>query len=60
MKKEDVEEFKKELEGVINRYSIDNDLDMPDYIIASLIYSNIDNLIKAHEANKAWHGGRVL
>ena len=55
-----VNKFKKELEELVNRYGWDNALDMPDYILAALIYSNLDNFKKAHEADIARREGRVL
>lgn len=33
-----LQKFKKELEQLLNKYSIDNDVDTPDYILASYIY----------------------
>ena len=53
-------QFKVELTRLVNMHGYDTKLDMPDYIIANLIYSNLDSLVKAHEANKEWHGGKVL
>jgi len=34
-------EFRKELTDLINKHSIENDLDIPDYAIASSIIQNI-------------------
>jgi adenylyl- and sulfurtransferase ThiI len=34
-------EFRKELTDLINKHSIENDLDIPDYVIASSIIQNI-------------------
>lgn len=55
-----VKQFKKELEELLNRYGWDSAIDMPDFLIASLVYSNLDNLRLAHEANVAWHENREL
>lgn len=53
-------QFVTELENLVNRYSWDSALDMPDFLIASLIYTNLDTLKRCHEANAQWHTARTL
>ena len=46
---EEIAEFKRELARLINKHGYDSKLNMPDFIIANLIYSNLDNLVKANK-----------
>lgn len=45
--KERIETFKKELTGLINKYSLENDSDTPDYVLAEYIQSCLDSYTKA-------------
>lgn len=57
---EKITRIKQELSNLVNRYSFDAALDTPDYIIGSLLCDYLMSWIAAHEANIAWHNGRVL
>jgi hypothetical protein len=57
---EEIAKFKSELTRLVNMHGYDTVLDMPDYIIANLIYSSLDSIVKAHEANKEWHNSHIL
>lgn len=57
---EEIIQIKQELSSLVNKYSFDTALDMPDYLIGSLLCDYLMSSIAAHEANIAWHNGRVL
>lgn len=57
---EKIIQIKQELSNLANRYSFDTALDMPDYLIGAILCEFLMNCITAHEANIAWHNGRVL
>jgi len=42
-------EFERELRSLLNRFSIDNDCNMPDYILSTYIINSIESL---KECNK--------
>lgn len=49
------EEFKKELEKLINRHSIENDCDIPDFILAEMICNIIVESGKSFKKALDWH-----
>jgi len=49
-------EFGKELEHLINRYSIDNELETPDFILAENIVGYLGNLQKTNLKREKWFG----
>ena len=51
-----MEEFKKELENLINKHSIENLCDMPDFILAEMMIGIIQVAGKAAKKNLDWHG----
>ena len=51
-----MEEFKKELEKLINKYCIENYCDMPDFILADMICELIKSIGISSKANLDWHG----
>jgi len=51
-----MEAFKKELEELINKYSIENECDMPDFLMAEMIVDFIRSVGKQIKANLDWHG----
>ena len=51
-----MKKFKKELEGLINKHSIENIADMPDYLLADLLCNLILVIGVASKANLDWHG----
>ena len=48
--------FKKELELLINKHSIENTLDMPDFMIAEMLCDLIIKIGKVSRKNLKWHG----
>ena len=49
-------EFKKDLEVIINKHSIENKLDMPDFLIAEMLCNIIDGMSSPIKRNLDWHG----
>ena len=50
-----MEEFKKELKQLINKHSIENECDMPDFMLAELLCNLIITIGIASKANLDWH-----
>ena len=50
-----MKEFKKELERLINKYSIEKECDTPDFLLAELICGYIKSL-KTIKKVLDWHG----
>ena len=48
------EEFKKELQELINKHSIENMVDMPDFLIADLMCDHLEVLSIAHKKRDKW------
>jgi len=51
-----MEEFQKELEVLINKHSIENYVDMPDFLLAEMVCQFIVTLGKKIKENLDWHG----
>ena len=51
-----MEEFKKELEGLINKHSIENECDMPDFLLAEMIVNIIKGIGVPIKTCLDWHG----
>lgn len=51
-----MDKFKEELKGLINKYSIENHCDMPDFMLAELICKLITVIGISSKANLDWHG----
>ena len=51
-----MEEFESELTTLINKHAIENIVDMPDYILASMICRMILAIGPSIKENNAWHG----
>ena len=49
-------EFQKELASLINKHNIENECDMPDYMLADLLCRLIENIGEATKRTLAWHG----
>jgi len=47
--------FQKEVEHLINKYSIENDSDTPDYILAIYLRQCLDLYIQTVIARDKWH-----
>ncbi len=50
------DDFIKELEGLLNRYSIDNECSTPDFILARSICGFLVNYRETLRTNMKWHG----
>lgn len=48
--------FQKELEEVLNKYSIDNLCDTPDFLLAEYLCEHINNLQKMNRSVSRWRG----
>lgn len=48
--------FKEELASLLNRYSMENEWDMPDFLMAEVIYKIIIASGGAMKKNLDWHG----
>ena len=51
-----MEKFEKELEALINKHSIENKCDMPDFILARMIVAFIKAVGSPIKQNLDWHG----
>lgn len=51
--------FKNELESAINRYSVDNELNTPDFLLAEYLVQCLNNYKDIAVKNKAWHSEGV-
>ena len=51
-----MENFKKELETLINKHSIENECDMPDFILAEMIVNFIKAVGTPIKNTLDWHG----
>ena len=51
-----MKEFEKELQSLINKHSIENEWDMPDFIMARLLTDFIKSAGKSMKWNLDWHG----
>ena len=49
-------EFEKELEVLINKYSIENDSDTPDFILARYVVSCLGAFSAATTRREKWYG----
>lgn len=50
------EEFKKELADLINRHSLENCSNTPDFILAEYLADCLDQFNKASNAREKWYG----
>ncbi len=51
-----MEEFRKELEILINRHNIENYIDVPDFLLAELICETIKTVSPTTKKILDWHG----
>lgn len=49
-----MEEFQKELTGLINRHSIDSFAETPDYLLAAHLCSYLAILARHHDSRDMW------
>lgn len=52
----DLDNFQKELKELINKHSIENFCDMPDFILAEMIVNTIKGVGDTLKKNLDWHG----
>ena len=50
------DEFQQDLTGLINKYSIENICDMPDFILAEMITNMVYAMGPGIKRNLDWHG----
>lgn len=50
------EEFKRELEHLINRYSMENGSNTPDFILAEYLTDCLESYDDAVQAREKWYG----
>jgi hypothetical protein len=48
--------FRKELEGVLNRYSMENGANVPDFILADYLINCLIAFDSGVNARERWHG----
>jgi hypothetical protein len=48
--------FKKELEALISKHSIENKVDMPDFVLANMLCCMIEAIGPSIKQNLDWHG----
>jgi len=53
---EELEDFKKELTKLINKHSIENYADMPDFIMAQMVCDFIETTGASIKTTLDWHG----
>ena len=51
-----MEKFEKELEKLINKHSIENECDMPDFLLAKMIVGFIKSVGEPIKETLDWHG----
>ena len=56
MKKIKKEKFKKELKMLINKYSIENLCDVPDFILADMVFAFMKTQGEQIKRTLTWHG----
>ena len=49
-------EFEKELTKLINMYSVENDIDIPDFILSEMICKFIESIGPSIKKTLDWHG----
>jgi len=50
------DEFRKDLIYIINKYSLENDSDSPDWLLAQYIISCLGNFDSTVRGREIWHG----
>ncbi len=49
-------EFERDLASLINAHSIENDVDMPDFLLAKMVCVMIEGMGAAIKSTLDWHG----
>lgn len=52
-------EFKRELEALINRHSMENGSNTPDFILAQYLLGCLEGFNAAVNAREAWYGRKT-
>jgi len=53
--REKYDEFKKDLEGLINKHSLENFSDTPDFILAEYLVECLKSYAHTHNRCNGWH-----
>ena len=53
---DDLLKFSKELEQLINKYSLERTCNTPDYILAEHLLGCLSNYVMTHNQCMKWHG----
>lgn len=53
------EEFKKELERLINRFSMENGSNTPDFILADYLVGCLESYNETVKAREKWYGREI-
>lgn len=47
--------FEKDLTCLINKHSLENTLEMPDFVMAKLLVNVLNAIVVSHARNNMWH-----
>lgn len=53
-------EFQDELRKLLNRHSLDNACETPDFILAGILTEHLEAYRKGVQANIRWHGSTAI
>lgn len=53
-------EFQRELASLLNRHSLDNACNTPDFMLAGMLTEQLETYRKAVEANIRWHSPNAI
>lgn len=54
MTEKEIKKLSEKIEEAVNTLSLENYLDMPDFIIAEMLVFHLNTMIKAHNKNEEW------
>lgn len=54
-----MDSFEKELEHLINRHSMENDSNTPDFLLSSYLKDCLDAYNRATKARDIWYNGKI-
>lgn len=54
-----MEDFKEELASLINKHSLENGSNTPDYILAEYLVNCLQNYEAIHHQNELWYGKKL-
>lgn len=58
--KENEMDFRRELQDLINKHSMENDSNTPDFLLAEYIEGCMNTFAKVMKARDAWYGNSIL